>query len=232
MVWLMKGMVSCVVCFLPLSAYCFIDLSKESENLMDKALILDSVVELAEEVNVHAETVEQISNLSEEIRDIRRILREIEWTADEIDYVVNPQMKSYEQIYRNIRALTRYIRRTKNLAKKLGVYPKASASAVAASEQMQTNAVLNEMLSQRYRETAQREQEKMQKLRDQIAHYKKEQEFVKTQYDYINRHSKNNGFGYYHPYSIADVSRKKGYIERTRDFVSSGLGRSFDFIGF
>ncbi|MCY4513233.1 MAG: hypothetical protein OXB86_06060 [Bdellovibrionales bacterium] len=142
-------------------------------------------------------------------------LKEFQKTVDEyeelgIDVRDFTEMRNYNSgsIKGQIDFFRNYIKRTNTLVKSLQAIM-GSPETIAASEQIETNRTLRALLEDSQARELRRLRKEIAEQRILLKRRKKEKEFIKKQYAYINRHSKRKGFGMFHPFHNSKEKEKE-----------------------
>ncbi len=182
-------------------ASCFIDaFFKPVEKVADKALILDSLSDLLNELKGNKDLEKELKLLSQDISDFEHEARSYKYLSKDLRNILNPSFNSLQSLHQKIRYSTNYMRRVKNFKKRLLNKFGSSSSAVTASEQMNTNSLLNETLRNQHLSEIRRERKRIAKQRQKLKSLRDEKQFLKKQFHEINRHSKHYGFGAFFPF--------------------------------
>ena len=178
----------------------FDSLLRVAEKTADTALILDSVDDLLSEVKKDNLLSQEMSSLTEDLKELKKEAYELERLKRETGYIFSYPENRLKSLNRKLRFSLDKIKRVKNLKTKILKKTTASASAVTATEQMRTNQNLSHIIRQSHLKEIEEERQKIAQIREKIKKEKEEREFLRKELEKINKHSKYSGFGSFHPF--------------------------------
>lgn len=143
-----------------------------------------------------------------ELKEFQKTLNKYEELGIDVRDFTEIRNYNPDSIKGQIDFFRNYVKRTNALVKSLQAIM-GSPETIAASEQIETNRTLRALLEDSQARELRRLRKEIAKQRILLKRRKKEQEFIKKQYAYINRHSRSSGFGMFHPFQNSKEREKK-----------------------
>ena len=179
-----------------------------AEKAADSEMIIDSVKELSDSVADENELTKHLSQLNKTSSDLRNSLMDIGYTSDEVEEIMKGE-SNVGDIATSISRTARRISRGKNLIKKIGILTAGSPAAVTATQTMEMNGSLQEILVELQHQRIDREQQKDEKriaeMKVRLAE-KRKQAFYKKQFAMMQRSSSKEATSFF-PFKVEDQQK-------------------------
>ena len=149
------------------------------------AIYTDAALELAESLEMLDEGGNEILAAHKNVNDIRQKLRELDYTEQEINDILQAKNLKPNNLAQGISHSAKTIKRAKNLYKKIMFLSAVKPETVTAGESIKTNSLLSDLLMEQKLARMDRMSERQEKLIAQIKKEKKEKEmnmFIKNQF--------------------------------------------------
>jgi hypothetical protein len=177
-----------------------------AETATDILILGTAIGDLANEIGVSAELLQELNAVREESRLVRDQIYLTRTITQEAYGLSNPKISSSGKLAYEIDSVTRYIRRAKNLGSlilRLGGRPEA---ATAASLQ-ETNHLLFMLLQNQERAALAQEREKVSKEREELSRTIAFAKFIDDETKDVNDHAERM--------SRERASRRRGFFRRS-----------------
>lgn len=202
-------LVQLCICFYSIKGHAFlsdiIEVKKQAEGI---AVAAESVVNVLDDIENFQGIENKYMEYEKEVREFQKTINEYERLGVDVkDFF---EFREYESnsLGGQIDIVKNYIRRTHSLMKSISSLAK-SPEAITATEQMETNRTLKALLQDSQTRELRRLRKEIASQKVLLERKKKEQEFINEQYSYINRHSKEKGFGIFHPFQNKNKTENK-----------------------
>jgi hypothetical protein len=149
------------------------------------AIYTDAALELAESLEMLDEGGNEILAANKNINDIRQKLRELNYTEQEINDILQAKNLKPNNLAQGISHSAKTIKRAKNLYKKIMFLSVVKPETVTAGESIKTNSILSDLLMEQRLARMDRMSERQDKLIAQLKEEKKQKElnmFIKDQF--------------------------------------------------
>ena len=198
---------------LAFQSHAFLSEVLEAKKQVEGASVaLDSFIDAIGEVEELLGIEDNFSAYEKELREFQKTLDEYERLGLDVkDFI---ELRNYDpsSLRGQIGFFKSYVKRADNILKSVSNIAK-SPEAITASEQIETNRTLRALLEDNQVRELRKFRKELVKEKILLERRKKEREFLNKQYAYINRHSKKNGLGMFHPFQnkneLENKKRKK-----------------------
>ena len=184
-------------------------------------IALKSITDTLDDMGSFKEVEKEYLAYEKELKELQKTFNEYEELGIDVRDLMEMRNYNPDSIKGQIDFFRKYIKRTNDLIKSLQALM-GSPETIAASEQIETNRTLRALLEDSQTRELRRLRQEIAKQKILLQRRKKEKEFINKQYSYMNRHSKSNGFGVFHPFK--DPKEKKTRKPEKGETIKKFLG--------
>ncbi len=163
-------------------------LTEAADKVTDIVILSSSIGDLAEEIGVSAELLQELNSVREEARMVEDQIYLTKTISEEVYGLSNPKIGGTKKLAYDIDSVTRYVRRAKNLGSmilRLGGRPEAATAATLQA----TNGLLLAMLQNQERASLAHERELVSKKRTGLSGKIAYAQFITEEQKRINEHA-------------------------------------------
>lgn len=207
---LMKWILVFLVIFKYNHAFAFLDkVLDQTDKVMSVVYTLEALDELLNEISdSETERSRKISELRDSAQALQSELYEMEYSKEEVEYIMGP-FSDFDSLEYRIRAITNRIRTIKRLKTKLVALlggASGSSNTAQAVVSNETNKILREIQRDEAQDKLDRDRRELMNIRLQNLYAKKRKQALDKNYVSIQKDSKKRGLANFSPFKVVSKS--------------------------
>lgn len=182
----------------PIFAFSFIQFIEKGVNVAQNAgIYMDAVSDVMDSIDDTSSVNKDLSNANKKLSDLKAGLNEIKYTKEDIDEIVDSEGLDSQDLSDKLHSIAKKIRSGKNIASRILLLAAADPAAVSAGENIKSNQIQAQMLSEMTLARLDRQKERQDKVKERLTKLLQEQKshsFMLAQFENMQKKSKSTPF--------------------------------------